>query len=123
LPYFVQFLTLGQQITKIIKITTTKSDTYVLLKTIPDKSGFGYSEKSNAEYLNANVNYPEIRNNDRKFFASLKVLNTTIKDIVTIAKKNTQSSFVAINLAKLPLPNVDLPNTTENSQSFLTCPN
>lgn len=72
-----------------------------------DKVQFDYCEKSNQEYLNANPDFQNIRNIDRWFFTSLKILNTTVNDIASFAKKPNPSVSLTANVAKMTRPNID----------------
>lgn len=72
-----------------------------------DKVQYDYCEKANKEYLNANTNFQNIRNMDRWFFTTLKILNTTVNDIASFTKNENPSLSVATNISKMTQPNID----------------
>lgn len=84
-----------------------------------DRVQFYYAEKSNNEYLNSTVDIQAIKYNDRQFFLSLKILSTTIKDIVAFTKSSNPSLAVAINLSKMREPNIDKSVGIQNIQSLV----
>jgi len=84
-----------------------------------DKAQFLFSEKANYALLNGEANVAELKTIERRFFSSLKILTTTLKDISSITRKNDNSSIVAVNLSKLPMPNIDMPENTSNTQSLV----
>lgn len=73
---------------------------------ILDSLQYFYSEKSNEKYLNPNRNLAVIYNADRQFFATLRILNTTVKDIALLAKKKTSRLTFELSLLKMPSPNI-----------------
>ena len=84
-----------------------------------DKVQFDYCEKSNREYLNGNTNFQNVRNIDRWFFTSLKILSTTVTDIASFTKKPNPSVSVATNIAKMPRPNIDAWKAKQMDQSLV----
>ncbi|MGM9477133.1 hypothetical protein ACS5PU_11910 [Pedobacter sp. GSP4] len=72
-----------------------------------DKVQFDYCEKSNREYLSGNADLQNIRNIDRWFFTSLKILTTTLNDIAAFTKKANTTVMVEANLANMRKPNID----------------
>lgn len=72
-----------------------------------DKVQYDYCEKANNEYLSGNTNFQNIRNMDRWFFTTLKILNTTVNDIASFTKAPNPSLSVAMNINKMTRPNID----------------
>lgn len=72
-----------------------------------DKVQYDYCEKANKEYLSTNTNFQNIRNMDRWFFTTLKILNTTVNDIASFTKNANPSLSVATNISKMTQPNID----------------
>lgn len=72
-----------------------------------DKVQYDYCEKANNEYLSGNTNFQNIRNMDRWFFTTLKILNTTVNDIASFTKAPNPSLSVATNINKMTRPNID----------------
>ncbi|WP_147243693.1 hypothetical protein [Pedobacter miscanthi] len=77
------------------------------------------SEKANFEYYNANVDIQKIRNIDRQFMASLKMLASTTRDIAALTKTENPSLNVENNIAKMRLPNVDKAYENQISQTLV----
>jgi len=72
-----------------------------------DKVQYDYCEKANKEYLSTNTNLQNIRNMDRWFFTTLKILTTTVNDIASFTKNENPSLSVAANISKMTQPNID----------------
>lgn len=84
-----------------------------------DKVQFDYCEKANQEYLSANINFQNIRNMDRWFFTTLKILNTTVNDIASFTKNENPSLSVATNISKMTQPNIDAWKGKQTDQALV----
>lgn len=72
-----------------------------------DSIQYQYSEQSNMEYFSANIDFQKIRNIDRQFILSLKILSSTVRDISALAKNENPSLTLETNVSKMRLPNID----------------
>jgi len=79
------------------------TDKLVLLDSIQ----FNQSEWSNTEHFNPNVDFQKIRNIDRQFMLTLKILSSTVRDIAALTKSENPSLTVETSVAKMRLPNID----------------
>jgi len=84
-----------------------------------DKVQYDYTEKANNEYLSANTNFQNIRNMDRWFFTTLKILNTTVDDIASFTKDENPSLSVATNISKMTRPNIDASKEKQLDQALV----
>jgi len=84
-----------------------------------DKVQYDYAEKANNEYLSANTNFQHIRNMDRWFFTTLKILNTTVNDIASFTKNANPSLSVATNISKMTRPNIDASKEKQIDQALV----
>lgn len=85
------------------KVLNQITDKLVLLDSIQ----FNHSERSNTERFNPNVDFQKIRNIDRQFMLTLKMLSSTVRDIAALTKSENPSLTVETNIAKMRLPNID----------------
>lgn len=91
------------------------TDKLVLLDSIQ----FNQSERSNTERFNPNVDFQKIRNIDRQFMLTLKMLSSTVRDIAALTKSENPSLTVETNVAKMRLPNIDKAADKSNTQSLV----
>lgn len=92
------------------------TDKLVLL----DNIQFNYSERSNTEHFNTNVDFQKIRNIDRQFMLTLKMLSSTVRDIAALAKNENPSLTVETSVAKMRLPNIDKAAEKSSMQSLVS---
>ena len=85
-----------------------------------DSIQFNLCACSNAEHFNPNADLQKIRNIERKFMLTLKMLSSTVRDIATIAKKENQSLTIETSIAKMRLPNIDHTADKTNTQSLVS---
>ncbi|WP_316830377.1 hypothetical protein [Pedobacter aquatilis] len=71
-----------------------------------DRLQFAYNQNSNLEYAKYERNLAEINKADRQFYATLKILNTTVKKIALLAKSNQRDAFES-DIANLRKPNIN----------------
>ena len=83
-----------------------------------DRVQFYYSEKSNMNYLNPNSDIQEIKFLDKQFATSIKILNTTLKDIASFTKSENPSQSVEANISKMREPNIDKSIEKQTIESF-----
>ncbi len=81
-----------------------------------DSIQFNQSERSNTEHFNPNVDFQKIRNIDRQFMLTLKMLSSTVRDIAAFTKSENPSLTVETNVAKMRLPNIDKAAEKSNVQ-------
>ncbi|MBO9674298.1 MAG: hypothetical protein J7577_12690 [Sphingobacteriaceae bacterium] len=79
------------------------TDKLVLLDSIQ----FNQSVRSNMEHLSPNVDFQKIRNIDRQFMLTLRMLSSTVRDIAAVVKNANPSLTVETRIAKMRLPNID----------------
>jgi len=91
------------------------TDKLVLLDSIQ----FNQSERSNTERFNPNVDFQKIRNIDRQFMLTLKMLSSTVRDLAALTKSENPSLTVETNVAKMRLPNIDKAADKSNTQSLV----
>jgi hypothetical protein len=91
------------------------TDKLVLLDSIQ----FNQSERSNTEHFSPNVDFHKIRNIDRQFMLTLKMLSSTVRDIAALTKSENPSLTVETNVAKMRLPNIDKAAEKSNVQSLV----
>ncbi|PWS25979.1 hypothetical protein DHW03_18170 [Pedobacter yonginense] len=105
----VKFVLKDQKVVSINGMTASDEVLAVITEKLLtlDRLQYFYSEKSNQEYLNAVKSNSYIFHADRLFFAALKILGTTVKDIAAIAKPEISTTQLALGIAKLPKPNID----------------
>lgn len=77
------------------------------------------SERANLEYYSSNGDVQKIRNINRLFLASLKMLSSTTRDIAALAKTENPSLNVENNIAKMRLPNVDKVYESQINQTLV----
>lgn len=82
-----------------------------------DQVQFGYNEKINQAYCNEN-NSQKIRNLNKWYLLTLRIISTTVNDFASLAKKYDATTF-AENLAKLPVPNIDAVAAPTMAQSVV----
>lgn len=82
-----------------------------------DRLQYFYSEKSNQEYLNPVRSLPYIYNSDRQFFSALRILDTTVRHIASLAKPKTSRIAFELGIAKLREPNIDRTVLTDEYQT------
>ena len=85
-----------------------------------DSIQFNQSERSNTEHFNPNVDFQKIRNIDRQFMLTLKMLSSTVRDIAALTKSENPSLTVEANVAKMRLPNIDKAADKSNMQSLVS---
>ncbi|NMN36209.1 hypothetical protein [Pedobacter sp. SG918] len=98
------------------KVLNQITDKLVLLDSIQ----FNQSERSNIEYVSPNADFQKIRNIDRQFMLTLKMLSSTVRDIAALAKNENPSLTVETNVAKMRLPNVDKAAEKSSTQSLVS---
>lgn len=91
------------------------TDKLVLLDSIQ----FDQSERSNTEHFNANIDFQKIKNIDRQFMLTLKMLSSTVRDIAALAKNENPSLTVETSVAKMRLPNIDKAAEKPSMQSLV----
>ncbi|ARS39181.1 hypothetical protein CA265_05640 [Sphingobacteriaceae bacterium GW460-11-11-14-LB5] len=106
----IQGLTLSDEVLNQI------TDKLVLLDSIQ----FNYSERSNTEHFNPNIDFQKIRNIDRQFLITLKMLSSTVRDIAALAKNENPSLTVETNIAKMRLPNIDQAAEKSSMQTLVS---
>ncbi|MFD2581453.1 hypothetical protein ACFSR6_03055 [Pedobacter vanadiisoli] len=79
------------------------TDKLVLLDSIQ----FNQSVRSNMEHLSPNIDFQKIRNIDRQFMLTLRMLSCTVRDIAALIKNSNPSLTVETQIAKMRLPNID----------------
>lgn len=84
-----------------------------------DRVQFYYSEKSNMTYLSPNSDIQEVKFLDKQFISSLKIFNTTLKDIASFTKAENPSLSVEMNVSKMREPNIDKSIEKQTLQSFV----
>jgi len=72
-----------------------------------DRFQWAYSEASNNQYLSGERNNYEIVFNDRRFFATLRAIKSTARDIKKIYGSGLSSSAKSEAIAKLRFANID----------------
>ena len=82
-----------------------------------DQVQFGYNEKINQAYCNEN-NTQKIRNLNKWYLLTLRIISTTVNDFANLAKKYDAETF-AENLVKLPVPNIDAVTAPTMEQSMV----
>ncbi|MDQ0639899.1 hypothetical protein QF042_003464 [Pedobacter sp. W3I1] len=95
---------------------TQITDKLVLLDSIQ----FNQSERSNIEHFSPNVDLQKIRNIDRQFMLTLKMLSSTVRDIASLAKNENPSLTVETSVAKMRLPNIDKTAEKLSMQSLVS---
>ena len=70
-------------------------------------------------YLNPNSDVQEVKFLDKQFISSLKIFNTTLKDIAGFTKAANPSLSVEINISKMREPNIDKSIEKQTLQSFV----
>ncbi|AZI27602.1 hypothetical protein EA772_20475 [Pedobacter sp. G11] len=84
-----------------------------------DRVQFYYAQKSNLTYLNPNADVQEVKFLDKQFISSLKIFNTTVKDIAALAKTENPSFSVETNISKMRQPNIDKAIEKQTLQSLV----
>ncbi|MCX2573634.1 hypothetical protein [Pedobacter sandarakinus] len=84
-----------------------------------DQVQYDYAEKANQENLYANADVATIRNLDKWYLQTLKILTTTVNDIASITKKPDASNSFAFYLVRMPQPNVGLMTERNNTGSLV----
>ncbi len=82
-----------------------------------DSVQYSYTERANSEYYKGDVQ--KIRNINRLFQASLKILSSTTRDIAALTKTENPSLNVENNIAKMRLPNVDKAVENQATQTLV----
>ncbi|GGE59164.1 hypothetical protein EV200_103467 [Pedobacter psychrotolerans] len=83
-----------------------------------DQVQFDYHEKINRAYCNGNENSQKIRNLNKWYLLTLRIISTTVNDFASLAKKYDAASFAKL-LVKLPVPNLDAVATPTMAQSVV----
>ncbi|MFW0714353.1 hypothetical protein [Pedobacter sp. N23S346] len=81
-----------------------------------DQVQFDYNERINMAYVNEENNVQYIRNLDKWYLLTLRILSTTVNDIAALTKKHDASSLAA-NLIKMPVPNLNAISSPAMAQS------
>lgn len=82
-----------------------------------DSVQYNYTERANSEYYKGDVQ--KIRNINRLFQASLKILSSTTRDIAALTRTENPSLNVENNIAKMRLPNVDKALENQATQTLV----
>lgn len=80
-----------------------------------DQVQFGYAEKINLAYNGGN--HQKIRNLDKWYLLTLRIISTTVNDFAKLAKKYDSAAF-AQNLVKMTVPNIDAISTPSITESM-----
>lgn len=83
-----------------------------------DKVQFDYAEKIKRAYSNGGTDIQNIRNLNKWYLLTLRILSSTVNDIASLTKKHDASSLAA-NLIKMPVPNIDAINTPAMAQPLV----
>lgn len=83
-----------------------------------DQVQFEYNQRINMAYVNEEDNVQNIRNLDKWYLLTLRILSSTVNDIAALTKKHDASSLAA-NLIKMPTPNIDAISSPAMAQSMV----
>ncbi|WP_316806552.1 hypothetical protein [Pedobacter agri] len=84
-----------------------------------DRVQFYYAQKSNMTYLTPNADVQEVKFLDKQFISSLKIFNTTLRDIAALTKAENPSFSVETNISKMRQPNIDKTIEKQTLQSLV----
>lgn len=86
--------------------------------TFLDQVQFDYNQKINLVYTNGESKVQNIRNLDKWYLLTLRILSSTVNDIAALIKRHDTSSLTA-NLIKMPIPNIDVINIPGSTKPII----